>query len=73
MSWRIKRDADDRANHVDDTEPGAGTRAKERAQSSLDEARKLWPEVNQVSESLRELRRRNGFTEQIRMAMGVRE
>lgn len=72
MTWRKQREADIDANDEADV-PGAGTRAKERAQSSLEEARRLWPEVTQVAESLRALRQHNGFAEQIRMAMGVRE
>jgi hypothetical protein len=73
MPWRRKRDDDQAANDAALNDPNAGTRAKERAQSSLDEARKLWPEVREVSKSLRSLRQENGFAEQIRLAMGVRE
>lgn len=52
--WRKKRAADDDA-----------ARARDEAEQNLAEAHKIWPEVRQVSSSLRELTQRNHFAEQI--------
>jgi len=43
----------------------AGSKARKQAESHLEEVRGQWPEVNRVAESLRDLRRRNGFGEQL--------
>lgn len=42
-----------------------GAKAREAAQKHLRETREQWPEVNRVAASLRELRARNGFAEQL--------
>ena len=43
----------------------AGHHARKAAEQHLVEAQEQWPEVNRVAESLRDLRRRNGFGEQL--------
>lgn len=45
--------------------PTDGTAARRDAQESLDDAVARWPEVIRVATSLRQLRRENGFREQI--------
>lgn len=42
-----------------------GAEARRAAEEHLEEARAQWPEVNRVAASLRDLRRRNGFSEQL--------
>lgn len=44
---------------------GTGTEARQAAEQNLADARDRWPEVNRVSKSLRELRERNHFAEQL--------
>lgn len=55
------------------TKETGGARARAEAETNLVEAVALWPEVKRVAASLRELREANGFTEQIRLAMGVKK
>lgn len=50
-------------------EPAEGAQARKRTEESVGEADARWPEVSRVAASMRELRRRNRFAEQIRMAM----
>lgn len=49
----------------DDPSSASGTEARERAEIDLAESQARWPEVNTVARSLRELRERNHFAEQI--------
>ena len=42
-----------------------GSAARRQAEERLEEVRAQWPEVHRVSGSLRDLRRRNGFSEQL--------
>lgn len=42
-----------------------GEEARVEAESSLAETREPWPEVTRVAQSLRDLRERNHFAEQI--------
>lgn len=46
-------------------EETGGAEARAQAEERLAEARERWPEVNRVSKSLRDLRERNHFAEQI--------
>lgn len=50
-------------------EPTEAAAAKQDAAASLDEARGRWTAVRQVAGSLRELRERNHFAEQIERIM----
>lgn len=50
-----------------------GEQARQQAQVHHEEIQAQWPEVRRVSQSLRELRERNGFAEAIRLAMGVHD
>lgn len=50
---------------VEATEVESGQHAREQAQSHLDEVQSRWPEVHRVSRSLRDLRERNHFADQI--------
>jgi hypothetical protein len=43
----------------------AGTQAREKATADLADAAAQWPEVRRVSKSLRELRERNHFAQQL--------
>jgi hypothetical protein len=47
------------------TDSDGGAEARRRAEKHLAEVQAQWPEVNRVAASLRELRRRNGFGEQL--------
>lgn len=44
-----------------------GRDAREEAVANLASAHAKWPEVNRVSQSLRELRERNHFSDQVRL------
>lgn len=46
-----------------------GREAREQAERDLQATRERWPEVRALSESLRELRARNHFAEQLVYAM----
>jgi hypothetical protein len=51
--------------HVD--EVSRGTVAREKATADLAQAQAKWPEVTRVAQSLRELRERNHFGDQVRL------
>lgn len=50
-------------------EPSAGSQARAHAEVQLARTRSRWPEVRAVSSSLRDLRERNHFAEQIEAIM----
>jgi len=50
-------------------EPAEGESARKRTEAQVGESDVRWPEVQRVANSMRELRRRNRFAEQIRNAM----
>lgn len=50
-----------------DRSASEGEKARAKAAGELAEARARWPEVNRVAQSLRDLRERNHFSEQIEL------
>lgn len=63
MKWRLRRKRRPMTKCTGDD--GAGTRARREAEANLDKTRAHWPEVHEVAQSLRDLRERNHFAEQI--------
>lgn len=51
---------------------GADQKALEESQAKLKKIRDQWPAVHEAAATMRRHRERNGFTEAIRTAMGVR-
>jgi hypothetical protein len=49
--------------------PSDGSLAREHAQRTLEHTKSRWPEVHAVTSSLRDLRERNHFAEQIEAIM----
>lgn len=49
----------------DEMDPFDGTKARKEATAHLALAQARWPEVSRVSQSLRELRERNHFGDQV--------
>lgn len=61
-----KQKPDERA----EPKPDAAYLARQRAQDDLTTARKRWPEVNRVTDSLREIREQNHFAASIAHIIG---
>ncbi len=63
MRWPWSREP--QVARRDDPSSASGTEARERAEIDLAESQARWPEVNTVARSLRELRERNHFADQL--------
>lgn len=69
MRWRRRRQqpapSPDAARRI-----GEAKAAREHSEERLEQVRERWPEVNEVTTSLRRLRERNHFADLIARAMG---